>query len=164
VNRFSLLIVALLLSPLARAQDLEKVRPTGAVRNSLIVMPLGVVRAFRESVRDFATFRDPQWSVLTIAQIGAASADGVTSLNNLHSCPSCEETGLSRLFVGRHPDAHKYIIAGIIEISIEAVTGHYFRTHEPPDKWYVRALWTLPQSLSLYGHARASYGNAAIKW
>ena len=107
-------------------------------------------------------FRDPQWSILTIGQIGAASADAVTSLNNLHTCPSCSETGVSRSFVGQHPDAHKYIIGGAIEIGVEAVTAHYFRNHGPTRKWYWKALWALQQSFSLYEHARAAQQNAAL--
>jgi len=86
----------------------------------------------------------------------------VTSLNNLHTCPSCVEVGISRYFVGAHPDAHKYIIGGILEIGIEAVTAHYMRNHGPAQKRYWRALWTIPQSLSLYGHARAANHNAAL--
>jgi hypothetical protein len=57
---------------------------------------------------------------------------------------------------------HKYLIAGIIEVSAEAVTAHYFRGRPPSRKWYWRMLWTLPQSLSLYEHARASKGNTAV--
>ncbi len=107
-------------------------------------------------------FRDPQWSVLTIGQIGASSADAVTSLNNLHSCPSCLEIGVSRFFVGQHPDAHKYVVGGAIEIGVEAVTAHYFRNHGPIQKWYWRTLWMLPQSFSLYEHAQAAHHNAAL--
>jgi hypothetical protein len=61
-------------------------------------------------------------------------------------------------------DAHKYIIGGILEIGIEAVTTHYLRNHDPTRKWYWRALWTLPQSLSVYGHARAAIHNAALPY
>lgn len=114
------------------------------------------------TARDFVTFRDPQWSALTIAQIGAASADAVTSLNNLHSCPNCSETGVSRFFVGAHPDAHKYIVAGAIEIGMESVAAHYFRNHGPIRKWYWRTLWELPQSLSLYEHAPAARHNTRL--
>jgi hypothetical protein len=151
-----------LLSPIACAQQIEKVQPAGTVRNELLSKPIGVAREVAATARDFVTFRDPQWSVLTLGQIGAASADAITSLNNLHSCPSCSETGVSRLFVGQHPDAHKYIIGGAIEIGIEAVTAHYFRNHGPIRKWYWRTLWTLPQSFSLYEHARAAHNNAAL--
>jgi hypothetical protein len=156
------LAMALLVSPVASAQQIEKVRPAGTVRNELLSKPMGVAREVAATAWDFVTFRDPQWSVLTIAQIGAASADAVTSLNNLHSCLSCSETGVSRFFVGQHPDAHKYIIGGAIEIGVEAVTAHYFRNHGPIRKWYWRALWTLPQSFSLYEHARAAQRNTAV--
>jgi hypothetical protein len=156
------LAMAVLLSPIAQAQQIEKVQPTAAVRNAILSKPLGVAREVAATSRDLATFRDPQWSLLTIAQIGAASADAVTSLNNLHSCPNCSETGVSRFFVGQHPDAHKYILGGVIEIGVEAVTAHYFRNHGPTRKWYWKALWTLPQSFSLYEHARAAQQNAAL--
>ena len=146
----------------ARAQEVEKVQPAGNVRNALTAVPLGLARQYRLSARDLVTFRDPQWSVLTIAQIGAATAEAVTSLNNLNHCVGCAETGASRIFVGRHPDSHKYLIAGIIEGNAEAVTAHYFRSRPSSRKWYWRVLWTVPQSLSLYEHARASKENTAI--
>lgn len=162
MSRSFWLMLALLAASGARAQELEKVQPAGNVRIALIAVPLGVARQYRLSARDLVTFRDPQWSVLTIAQIGAATADAVTSLNNLNHCTGCEETGASRLFVGRHPDLHKYLIAGIIEVSAEAVTVHYFRSRPSSRTWYWRMLWALPQSLSLYEHARAAKGNTAV--
>jgi hypothetical protein len=140
----------------------ESVHPAGIVTNMFLSKPVGIAREVRSAARDFATFRDPQWSVLTIGQIGAGTADMVTSLNNLHSCSSCQEVGPARFFIGAHPDAHKYIVGGILEIGIEAVTAHYFRNHGPARKWYWRALWTLPQSLSLYEHTRAANHNAAL--
>jgi hypothetical protein len=158
----SWLAMAILVSPIAYAQQIEKVQPAGTARNDLLSKPIGVAREVAAAARDFATFRDPQWSALTIAQIGAASADAVTSLNNLHSCSRCSETGVSKFFVGRHPDAHKYILGGAIKIGVEAVAAHYFRTHGPIRKWYWRALWTLPQSFSLYEHARAAQQNTLL--
>jgi hypothetical protein len=160
---FCLAAVVVLLAPPINAQEIEKVQPTGAVHSSLARIPLGVAREFKVSARDFVTFRDPQWGVLTLAQIGAATADAVTSLHNLNRCSSCVETGPSRFFVGEHPDAHKYIIAGIIEVSAEALTGHYLRRREFSRKWYWRMLWTLPQSVSLYEHAQASNHNAKLQ-
>jgi hypothetical protein len=157
------LVMALFLSPIAQSQQIEKVQPVAAVRDAIVSKPLGVAREVAATSRDFVMFRDPQWSILTIGQIGAASADAVTSLNNLHTCPSCSETGVSRFFVGQHPDPHKYIIGGAIEIGVEAVTAHYFRSHGPTRKWYLKALWALPQSFSLYEHARAAQQNAALK-
>ena len=156
------LALALLLSPIAWSQQIEKVQPALTVGNALRSKTIGVAREVKTTARDFATFRDPEWSILTIAQIGAASADAVSSLDNLHTCPSCFETGVSRLFVGQRPDAHKYIIGGAIEIGVEAVTAHYFRNHGPIRKWYWRALWALPQSFSLYEHARAAQYNVAL--
>lgn len=154
--------MALLLSPIARAQQTEKVQPAVTIRNAILSKLLSVTREVAAVSRDFVMFRDPQWSSLTIAQIGAASADAVTSLNNLHACPSCSEAGPSRFFVGQHPDAHKYIIGGVIEIGVEAVTTHYFRNHGPARKWYWKAVWAAPQSFSLYEHARAAQRNAAL--
>jgi len=156
------LVLALLLSAIAQSQQIEKVQPSAAFRNSLLSKPLGVAREVGATARDFVVFRDPQWSVLTIGQIGAASADAVTSLNNFHSCSSCSETGVPRFFVGQHPDAHKYMIGGAIEIGVEAVTAHYFRSHGPIRKWYWKALWTLPQSFSLYEHTQAARHNTAL--
>jgi hypothetical protein len=156
------LAMALWLSPVAHSQQSEKVQPAAA-HHMQFSKPLGVAREVAATARDLVTFRDPQWSVLTIGQIGAASADAVTSLNNLHGCSSCSETGVSRFFVGQHPDAHKYIIGGVIEIGVEAVAAHYLRSHGPIRKWYWKALWELPQSFSLYEHARAAQQNAALK-
>jgi hypothetical protein len=162
MSRFVWLSAALIVASAASAQDLEKVQPAGNVRGSLMAVPCGVAREFKLSARDFVTFRDPKWSVLTLMQVGAATADLVTSLNNLNHCASCEETGPSRIFIGRRPDAHKYVIAGIVEISAEALTAHYFRNRPPSRKWYWRMIWTVPQSLSLYEHAQASRHNAAV--
>jgi hypothetical protein len=156
------LVVALFISPIASAQQIEKVQPVAELSRAILSKPLGVAREVAATSRDFVMFRDPQWSVLTIAQIGAASADAVTSLDNLHSCRSCFETGVSRFVVGQHPDAHKYIIAGAIEIGVEAVTAHYFRSRGPARKWYWKALWTLPQSFSLYEHIQAARHNTAL--
>jgi hypothetical protein len=156
------LAMALMFSVMAHAQEIEKVQPAGNFRNALVSMPLGIAREVGATGRDLATFRDPPWSILTTGQIGAAAADAVTSLNNLNSRQGYEESGVSRLFIGRHPDAHKYIIAGIVEIGVEAITTHYFQRHGPVKKWYWKALWTLPQSFSLYEHSRASLHNARI--
>ena len=156
------LVMALLVSPIAYAQQIDKVQPVAAVRDTILSKPLGIAREVAATSRDFVMFRDPQWSVLTIAQIGAASADAVTSLNNLHRCSGCLETGASRFVVGRHPDAHKYVIAGAVEIGVEAVTAHYFRSRSRARKWYWKALWTLPQSFSLYEHIQAAHHNTAL--
>jgi len=154
--------IALLISPIAHAQDREPVQPAGTIHNTIRSVPAGVTREVAASARDFATFRDPQWSILTIAQIGAASADEVTSRNVLRNCLSCRETGIPRFVVGSRPDAHKYVVAGVFEIGIEAVAARYFRNHGPTRKWYWRALWTLPQSFFLYEHARAARDNSSF--
>ena len=114
------------------------------------------------SAQDFVTFRDPAWSALTFAQIGSSSADLLTSLDNLHSCPNCIETGVSRFFVGERPDAHKYIIGGAVEIGLEAVAAHYLRNHGPKQKFYWKLLWALPQTFSLADHAYAAGHNASL--
>ena len=156
------LVLAFLLSPNVHSQQIEKVQRTDTFRNALVSKPIGIVREVRATARDFVLFRDPQWSVLTIGQIGAASADAVTSLNNLHACASCSENGVSAIFVGQHPDAHKYILAGAIEIGVEAVAAHYFRNRGPKEKLYWKVLWALPQSFSLYAHAHAALHNTSL--
>jgi hypothetical protein len=156
------LALAFLLSTNVHSQQIEKVQPADSFRKALVSKPLGIAREVRATAHDFALFRDPQWSILTLAQIGAASADAVTSLDNLHACASCSENGVSAVFVGQHPDAHKYIITGAIEIGVEAVAAHYFRNRGPKDKLYWRILWALPQSFSLYAHTRAALHNTAL--
>jgi hypothetical protein len=157
-----LLTLAILFSSSVQSQQMEKVRPGRSIAGALFSKPILVIHELFWTARDFASFRDPEWSGLTLAQIGAASADGVTSLNNLHDCASCYESGPSRLFIGRHPDAHKYVIGGAIEIGVEAVAAHYFRNRGPIRKWYWRALWEVPQTVSLFEHANAAYRNAAM--
>ena len=57
----------------------------------------------------------------------------------------------------------KYIVGGAIEIGMEAVAAHYFRNRGQIRKWYVEDVgWELPQTVSLYEHAHAAYGNAAM--
>jgi len=157
------LVLTLLLASIAHAQEIEKPKPAGTAHHASLAVPLAVADQVAIAGRDFATFRDPQWSVLTLAQIGAGTADAVTSLNYMRTCHNCVEIGPSRLFVGQHPDAHKFYTAGAIEITVQAVAAHYFRAHGPIRKWYWRALWAAPQSLSLYEHARAAQKNAALK-
>jgi len=144
-----LLVMALMVPRVAQSQD-------------LVTKPIAVIREVRSTARDFATFRDAGWSALTLAQIGASSADAFTSLNNLRACVNCYESGPSRVFVGRRPDAHKYLLGGAIEIGIEAVAAHYFRNRGAMQKWYWKALWELPQTVSLYEHAHAAFRNAAM--
>lgn len=163
MKRFCWLVVTFLLASIAHAQDIEKPKPAGMAHQGALGVPLAVADQVAIAGRDFVTFRDPQWSVLTLAQIGAGTADAVTSLNYMRACHGCVEIGPSRFLVGQHPDAHKFYIAGAIEITVQAVTAHYFRTHGPVHKWYWRALWTVPQSLSLYEHVRAAQKNAALK-
>jgi hypothetical protein len=162
VNHSWLFILALLIAPIAHAQQIEKVQPSGKVRDVLLAKPIALAHEVRSTAVDFATFRDKQSSILTFAQIGAAAADAETSLYNFRNCASCREVGVSRYFVGVRPDAHKYIVGGIVEIGMEAVAAHYFRSRGPARNKYWRLLWTLPQSFSLYEHAQAAHHNAGL--
>jgi hypothetical protein len=145
------------------AQDFVAAQPAGRRRNAGRAASMGLAGETRAAARDLVTFRDPKWTFLTIAQIAATSADAETSLNVFHRCPTCVEAGISRLVVGIHPDLHKYAIAGLVEIGVEAVAAHYLRNHGPIRKWYWRYVWTLPQTYSLYGHTRAAFQNADYK-
>jgi hypothetical protein len=158
-----ILAAALLIAASVGAQDFVKSQPAGRDHNVFTSVSGGLVAETRAAARDLATFRDPKWTLLTIAQIAAASADAQTSLNVFHRCPTCVEAGISRLVVGIHPDLHKYAIAGLVEIGIEAVAAHYLRSHGPMRKWYWRCVSMLPQTFSLYGHTRASFHNAGLK-
>jgi len=159
-----LVLLALMIPPVGRAQNLvEKVQPGAPREGLLITKARGLSSELRATARDFATFRDPKWEALTLAQIAAATADGATSLHNLHRCSYCQEIGDSRLVIGRHPDAHKYMLAGLVEISVEAVAAHYLRHHGPVRKWYWRYAWALPQSFSLAEHTAAGFHNADAK-
>ena len=141
---------------------IELTQAAGKEHGALVAIPLGLAGEVAATARDFATLHDKQWEILTFAQIGAASADAETSLYNLRHCASCQEIGTTRFVVGSRPDAHKYIVAGFVEITLEAVAGHYLRTHGPIRKWYWRYVWTLPQAISVYGHARASLHNSRV--
>ena len=143
-------------------ERIEPAQSAGKTHGVLVAIPLGVAGEVAATARDFATFHDKQWTILTFAQIGAATADAQTSLYNLRHCPTCREVGASRFVVGSSPDAHKYAIAGLVEITVEAVAAHYLRSHGPTQKWYWRLVWTLPQTLSIYGHAQAAYHNTGV--
>jgi hypothetical protein len=170
VKRACVLVLMFLVVSSAKAQHFEATHWAGKKHGAILAIPRGVAEELAASARDFATFRDPQWEILTIVQIGAATADAETSLYNLRRSPSIREIGISRYVIGTRPDAHKYVIAGIIEITVEAVAGHYLRNHrlrnygpeEPRQKWYWRAVWTLPQSLSIYEHAQATVHNTRV--
>lgn len=144
------------------AQEFVRSQPAGRNPNAIASLAGGFAAEGKATVRDLATFRDPRWTVLTLAQIAASTADVKTSLHNFDRCPTCVETGSPKFVVGRRPDAHKYVIAGIVEIGVEAVAAHYLRNHGPIRKWYWRYVWTLPQSLSLYEHSRADFHNIGL--
>jgi hypothetical protein len=176
MKHISAFVLVFLIASSARAQHLpvpaspaggrpagfENARPAGKEHGGLFAIPRGVAGEVAATAKDFARFRDKQWEILTFAQIGAASADAGTTLYNLRHCATCQEIGVSRLVIGSRPDAHKYIIAGMIEITLEAVAGHYLRNHGPVRKWYWRYIWTLPQTFSLYEHAQGSMHNIGV--
>lgn len=154
----------LALIPVAHAQDVTGgAVPAAKEPNLLISKAHALAFETKAAVRDLATFRDPQWEALTVSQIAAATIDAKTSLDNFRRFPTCEEIGISRLIVGPHPDAQKYLIAGLLEISVEAVAGHYLRNHGPKQKWYWRFVWALPQGLSIYEHAHADFHNVSVR-
>jgi hypothetical protein len=164
MRRNLLLLMAVLVASSLHAQNFIKLPPAAAGHSPIMALPLGLVTEVASTAHDLATFRDKKWTVLTLAQIAASSADARTSLYNLHHCATCQEVGVSRFVVGRSPDAHKYILAGLVEISVEAVTAHYLRRHGPIRKWYWRYAWTLPQTISLYEHTHASFHNAGFNY
>jgi len=157
------LAIAIIIAPNVHAQEYVRSQPTGKARNVFAEISGGLAAETGAAVRDFAIFRDRNWSLLTLAQIPAASADAQTSLHTFHNCPACTETGISRFVVGRRPDAHKYIIAGLIEIGVEGVAAHYLRNHGPTRKGYWRYVWTLPQMISLYEHTHAALHNTGLQ-
>jgi len=164
MRRF-LLLLALTAPLVGRAQDapenlVQKVQPAATAKGFFIPKLRGLRAETRATARDFVTFRDPEWEMLTWAQIAAAAADGHTSLQSLHRCLYCQEVGSSKFLVGSHPDAHKYLLAGLVEVGVETVAAHYLRHHGPVQKWYWRWVWALPQSASVLEHTRASIHNA----
>jgi hypothetical protein len=156
------LAIAILIAADARAQEFVRSKPAGRQDNVFVAVSTRLAAETKATARDFVTFRDRNWSLLTLAQIAAATADAQTSLHNFHSRPELEEVGISRFVVGRHPDAHKYVVAGLIEIGVEAVAGHYLRNHGPTRKWYWRLVWTLPQTISLCEHTHAVFHNVGL--
>lgn len=160
MKHFFAFALVFVLASSACAQQFEAAHPAGREHAGFYAVPRGIAGEVAATARDFATFRDKQWEILTLAQIGAASADAETSLYNIRNDPSVHEIGVSRYFIGSRPDAHKYILAGLVEITVEATAGHYLRNHGPVHKWYWRAVWTLPQSISLYEHMHGSIHNS----
>jgi hypothetical protein len=162
MKKSMVLAATLLITASVGAQEFVRTQPAGRDHNVFTAASKGLAGETRAAARDLATFRDPKWTLLTIAQIAAAASDAQTSLNVFHRCPRCVEIGTSRLVVGIHPDLHKYAIAGLVEISIEAVAAHYLRSHGPR-KWYWRCVSMLPQTFSLYGHTQADFHNVGLK-
>jgi hypothetical protein len=159
---FPILAATLLSTVSVNAQEFDRNPPSGKDSRVITIFTSGLAAETRAAARDLVTFRDREWSVLTIAQVAAATVDAETSLHNFHRCPVCTETGISRVVVGRRPDIHKYAIAGLVEIGVEAIVAHYLRNHGPIRKWYWQFVWALPQSISLYGHTRADFHNAGL--
>ena len=162
MKRYLILCIALLIAPAVSAQESFHAAYAGRQANLFAKITRGLAAESGATVRDLATFRDPGWTVLTLAQISASIADGKTTLDNFHKCPTCFEAGVSRFVVGQRPDAKQYIVAGAIEIGVEAVAAHYMRSHGPIRKWYWRYVWTLPQTFSLYAHTQATFHNRGI--
>jgi hypothetical protein len=163
MRKISLLTAIFLATFSVGAQEFARSRPARRASSEFGAIAGGLVTETGAAARDLVTLHDPKWTFLTIAQIGAATADAETSLHNFHRCPTCVEKGIARLVVGGRPDAHKYIVAGLIEISVEAVTAHYLRNHGPIRKWYWRYLWAMPQTFSLYEHTRADFHNTGLQ-
>jgi len=163
MRKISLMAAIFLTTSAVGAQEFARSRPARRASSEFGAIAGGLVAETGGAARDLVTLHDPKWAFLTIAQIGAATADAETSLHNFHRCPTCVEKGIARLVVGGRPDAHKYIVAGLIEISVEAVTAHYLRNHGPVRKWYWRYLWAVPQTFSLYEHTRADFHNAGLQ-
>jgi hypothetical protein len=162
MKHISVIVLAFLITASARAQQFEPAHPAGKEHDALLAIPRGVAGEIAATARDFATFHDKQWQVLTFAQIAAGSADAETTHYNFRHSPTLREIGVSRFVVGSRPDAHKYIVAGLIEITVESLAGHYLRNHGPARKWYWRYIWTLPQTFSLCEHTRSSIHNAGV--
>jgi hypothetical protein len=158
----SAFVLVFLIASSVSAQHFEAAQAAGKEHGAILAIPRGVAGEIGASARDFATFRDKQWKILTLAQIGAASFDTETSLYNFRRSPTIREIGVSRFVIGARPDAHKYIIAGMIEITVEAVAGHFLRNHGPTRKWYWRYIWTLPQSFSLCEHMQSGMHNTGV--
>jgi hypothetical protein len=159
-----LLLLALAIPLAGHAQNthenlVERVQPAPTSKGFFLPKFRGLASETKATARDCVSFRDPKWEALTWAQIAAATADAHTSLQSLHRCSYCQEVGSSKFVIGMHPDAHKYLLAGLVEVSVEAVASHYLRHHGPIHKWYWRAVWALPQSASVLEHTRASVHN-----
>ena len=163
MRRSVFLAIAIFFAPNVRAQNFVNSQPSGRERNEFVAISGGLAVETGVAARDLVSFRDRKWTILTIAQIAAATVDAETSLRTFHRCPTCVEIGISRLVVGRRPDAHKYAVAGLVEIGIEAVAAHYLRNHGPVRKWYWQYVWMLPQSISLYGHTRSDIHNIGLR-
>lgn len=161
MKTISLPMLVLLIAASAGAQQFEPAQLAGRGNGVFFAVPFGVAREVAGTAQDLATSRDRQWQFLTFAQIGASTADVQTTMYNFHHCPSCQEIGVSRFIVGRHPDMHKYVVSGVIEIAAEVVAAHYLRHHGPTEKWYWRPVWMLPQTISLYGHLHSSFRNVS---
>lgn len=98
-----------------------------------------------------------------LAQIGASIADEKTSLDNSRICPACQESGPAAWLVGHHPDAHKYLLAGTLEITAVAVTSHFARKRSPRAAWWTRDVWLALPAASLYVHSQAAWHNSHLK-
>jgi hypothetical protein len=131
MKKYLLFIMTALVTMNVSAQEFVRSRPAGRNPNAIGALAGGLAAEGRATVHDLVTFRDPRWTVLTIAQIAASTADAETSLQTFHRCPTCVETGISRFVVGRRPDTHKYIIAGIVEMELKRLPRTTFEIAGP---------------------------------
>ena len=147
-----LFIVLFAFVGVAKAQEPA---PTGKYGNVFVSVVDGVLVETGSTAKDLITFKRPEMDLLTGIHIAAAIGDEITSLRNLHNDPYEQQTGLPRYLVGRRPDAHKYILAGIIEVGVTAILAHYLKTHGPIEKWYWKGVWIIPQSVAIGLHTNA---------
>ena len=124
-----LLLLAVVIPLAGHAQNpgenlVEKVLPTATSKGFLLPRLRGLASEAKATARDFVSFPDPKWKALTGAQIAAATADAHTSLQSLHRCSYYQEVGSTKFVIGTHPDRHKYPLAGLVEVSAEAVASH----------------------------------------
>jgi len=96
MKKYLLILMTALVTMNVSAQEFVRSRPAGRNPNAIAALTGGLAAEGKATARDLVTFRDPRWTVLTIAQIAASTADGATSLQTFHRCPTC----LKRAFRG----------------------------------------------------------------
>jgi len=158
------IVLALAIAPCAHAQRRGAARAGFAARRGWIVTRArGLATEIKETAHDLVLGNDWKWRALMLAQIGASIADAKTSLDNSCICPACQESGPAALLVGRHPDAHNYLLAGILEVTAIAVTSHFAREHSPHAARWTRDVWLALPAASLYVHSHSALQNSHLK-